>query len=473
MSESSVEKSGLIYRTVTEIKGPLLVVTGVRGVGYNEVVEIKLESGEEVRGNVLDVSKDKAIVQVFGRTEGLNLNVGVRFTGEVMKVPLSDDLIGRVFSGDFRPLDGLPEPVGEIEREAFGVVINPAAREPPSEFIQTGISAIDGMNSLIRGQKLPFFSEAGLPHNQIAAQVARQATIPGKEEDFAIVFCALGIKHEEFEFFKSEFEKTGALNRSVMILNLADDPVIERIVAPRVALTIAEYLAFDLDMHILAIITDMTNYAEALRSISVAREEIPARKGYPGYLYSDLATIYERAGKIKGKKGSVTLMPILTMPGGDMTHPIPDLSGYITEGQLILDKDLFSRGIYPPINVLPSLSRLMKDGVGKGKTREDHGNVSDQLYMSYAEGVKARGLVRIVGEVGLSDREKKYLKFAEEFERRFVNQGIYENRPIEKTLEIAWDLLSMLPEDDLIRIKEEYIKKYHPKYKGKAENKVE
>jgi len=473
MPESSVEKSGLIYRTVAEIKGPLLVVTGVRGVGYNEVVEIKLESGEEVRGNVLDVSKDKAIVQVFGRTEGLNLNVGVRFTGEVMKVPLSDDLIGRVFSGDFRPLDGLPEPVGEIEREAFGVVINPAAREPPSEFIQTGISAIDGMNSLIRGQKLPFFSEAGLPHNQIAAQVARQATIPGKEEDFAIVFCALGIKHEEFEFFKSEFEKTGALNRSVMILNLADDPVIERIVAPRVALTIAEYLAFDLDMHILAIITDMTNYAEALRSISVAREEIPARKGYPGYLYSDLATIYERAGKIKGKKGSVTLMPILTMPGGDMTHPIPDLSGYITEGQLILDKDLFSRGIYPPINVLPSLSRLMKDGVGKGKTREDHGNVSDQLYMSYAEGVKARGLVRIVGEVGLSDREKKYLKFAEEFERRFVNQGIYENRPIEKTLEIAWDLLSMLPEDDLIRIKEEYIKKYHPKYKGKAENKVE
>ncbi|MGQ4913617.1 MAG: V-type ATP synthase subunit B [Candidatus Asgardarchaeia archaeon] len=473
MSESSIEKSGLIYRTVTEIKGPLLVVTGVRGVGYNEVVEIKLESGEEVRGNVLDVSKDKAIVQVFGRTEGLNLNVGVRFTGEVMKVPLSDDLIGRVFSGDFRPLDGLPEPVGEIEREAFGVVINPAAREPPSEFIQTGISAIDGMNSLIRGQKLPFFSEAGLPHNQIAAQVARQATIPGKEEDFAIVFCALGIKHEEFEFFKSEFEKTGALNRSVMILNLADDPVIERIVAPRVALTIAEYLAFDLDMHILAIITDMTNYAEALRSISVAREEIPARKGYPGYLYSDLATIYERAGKIKGKKGSVTLMPILTMPGGDMTHPIPDLSGYITEGQLILDKDLFSRGIYPPINVLPSLSRLMKDGVGKGKTREDHGNVSDQLYMSYAEGVKARGLVRIVGEVGLSDREKKYLRFAEEFERRFVNQGIYENRPIEKTLEIAWDLLSMLPEDDLIRIKEEYIKKYHPKYKSKAENKAE
>lgn len=466
-----MEKAGLIYRTVKEIKGPLVVVTGVKGVGYNEVVEIKLETGEEIRGNVLDVSKDKAIVQVFGRTEGLNLNVGVRFTGEVMKIPLSDDLIGRVFSGDFRPLDGLPEPVGEMERETFGVVINPAAREPPSEFIQTGISTIDGMNALIRGQKLPFFSEAGLPHNQIAAQVARQATIPGKEEDFAIVFCALGIKHEEFEFFKREFEKTGALNHSVMILNLADDPVIERIVAPRVALTVAEYLAFDLDMHILAIITDMTNYAEALRSISVAREEVPARKGYPGYLYSDLATIYERAGKIKGKKGSVTLMPILTMPGGDMTHPIPDLSGYITEGQLFLDKGLYSRGIYPPINVLPSLSRLMKDGVGKGKTREDHPNVSDQLYMSYAEGVKARGLVRIIGEVGLSEKEKKYLKFADEFEKRFVNQGIYENRPIEKTLEIAWDLLAMLPEDKLIRIKEEYIQKYHPKYKQNIVNK--
>ncbi len=466
-----MERSGLIYRTSKEIRGPLLVVTGVKGVGYNELVEIELEDGSVVSGSVLDVSKDRAIVQIFGRTEGLNLNVGVRFTGEVMKIPLSEDVIGRVFSGDFRPLDGLPEPVGKEEREVFGSVINPAAREPPSEFIQTGISAIDGMNSLVRGQKLPFFSEAGLPHNQIAAQVARQATIPGKEEDFAIVFAALGIKHEEFEYFKSEFEKTGALNRSVMILNLADDPVIERIVAPRVALTISEYLAFELDMHILTIITDMTNYAEALRAISVAREEIPARKGYPGYLYSDLATIYERAGKIKGKKGSVTLMPILTMPGGDMTHPIPDLSGYITEGQLILDKELYSRGIYPPINVLPSLSRLMKDGIGKGKTREDHPNVSDQLYISYAEGVKARGLVRIVGEVGLSEREIKYLRFAEAFEEKFVNQGLYENRPLEKTLEIAWDLLSMLPEDDLTRIKEEYIKKYHPKYRKGLENK--
>jgi V/A-type H+-transporting ATPase subunit B len=460
-----VEKAGLVYRSTSEIKGPLLVVQGVKGAAYNELVEVKLPDGSEMIGTVLDTFSDKAVVQVFGATEGLELKVSVRFTGEVINIPLSDDLIGRVFSGSFKPLDHLPEPIGKERREIFGSVINPAAREPPSEFIQTGISAIDGMNSLVRGQKLPFFSEAGLPHNIAAAQVARQATIPGKEEEFAVVFCAMGIKHEEYEFFRREFEKTGALENSVMILNLADDPIIERIIAPRVAQTIAEYLAFDLDMHVLTILTDMTNYGEALRSISVAREEVPTRKGYPGYLYTDLATIYERAGKIKGKKGSVTLMPILTMPGGDITHPIPDLSGYITEGQLILDKDLYLRGIYPPINVLPSLSRLMKDGVGPGRTREDHMGVSNQLYMAYAEGVKARGLVRIIGEVGLSERERKYLRFAEEFERRFVNQGIYENRPLERTLEIAWDLLSMLPEDELIRIKEEHIRKYHPKYK--------
>ena len=307
------ERAGMVYQTVSSIRGPLLVVEGARGVGYNELVEIKLPDGREMIGSVLDAHSGRAIVQVFGRTEGLDLNVRVRFTGEVVKIPLSDDLIGRVFNGSFKPLDGLPEPVGEEEREIFFSVINPAAREPPSEFIQTGISAIDGMNSLVRGQKLPFFSEAGLPHNIIACQVARQATIPGREEDFAIVFCAMGIKHEEYAYFRSEFERTGALNRAVMILNLADDPVIERIIAPRIALTIAEYLAFDLDMHILVILTDMTNYAEALRSISVAREEVPARKGYPGYLYTDLATIYERAGRIKGKKGSVTLMPILSM----------------------------------------------------------------------------------------------------------------------------------------------------------------
>jgi len=459
------EKFGLTYKTAREIRGPLIVVEGIKEAAYNELVEIEFPDGTTVLGNVLDVYVDKAIIQVYGDTTGLDINVGVRFKGETVKIPLSDDLIGRVFSGSFKPLDGLPEIMGEEEREVFFSVINPAARNPPQEFIQTGISVIDGMNSLVRGQKLPFFSEAGLPHNIIAAQVARQATIPGKEEDFAIVFAAMGIKHEEYQYFREEFEKTGALSRSVMILNLADDPIIERIITPRIALTIAEYLAFTHNMHILVILTDMTNYAEALRSISVAREEIPARKGYPGYLYTDLATIYERAGIIKGQKGSVTLMPILTMPGGDLTHPIPDLSGYITEGQLILDRELDAKGVYPPINPLPSLSRLMKDGIGKGKTREDHKGVSDQLYAAYAAGVRARGLARIVGEIGLSERERRYLRFADEFEKRFINQGVYENRPLEQTLEIAWDLLAMLPEEELTRIDEEIIKKYHPKYR--------
>ncbi len=454
------EKAGLVVKTTNEIKGPILVVEGVKGAAYNELVEIKLPDGREMMGSVLDTFRDRAIVQVFGATEGLELALSVRFTGEVIKIPLSDDLIGRVFSGSFKPLDGLPDPMGTEYREVYGSVINPAAREPPSEFIQTGISAIDAMNSLVRGQKLPFFSEAGLPHNVVAAQVARQATVPGKEEDFAVVFCAMGVKHEEYEFFRTEFERTGALSGAVVILNLADDPIIERIIAPRIAQTVAEYLAFDMDIHVLTILTDMTNYAEALREISAAREEVPARRGYPGYLYTDLATLYERAGKIKGGKGSVTLMPILTMPGGDITHPIPDLSGYITEGQLILDRDLYLRGIYPPMNVLPSLSRLMKDGIGLDLTRADHPDVSNQLYMSYAEGVKARGLVRIIGEVGLSERERTYLRFAEAFERQFVNQGAYENRPLERTLEIAWNLLSLLPEDELIRVKEEYIKQY-------------
>lgn len=460
-----MKKAGMIYKTVNEIRGPLLVVEGVKNARYNELVEVTLPDGHVIIGSVLDSHEDKAIIQVFGRTEGLELNVSVHFTGEVVKIPLTNDLIGRVFDGSFKPLDKLPPPIGDEEREVFFSVINPAAREPPSEFIQTGISVIDGMNSLVRGQKLPFFSEAGLPHNMIAAQVARQATIPGREEDFAIVFIGMGIKNEEYAYFRKEFEETGALNRSVMILNLANDPVIERILAPRIGLTIAEYLAFEHNMHILVILTDMTNYADALRSISIAREEVPARKGYPGYLYTDLATIYERAGKIKGVKGSVTLMPILTMPGGDMTHPVPDLTGYITEGQLILDRELFSRGIYPPINPLPSLSRLMKDGIGEGKTREDHPDVQNQLYMAYAEGVKARNLARIIGEVGLSPREKTYLRFADEFERKFINQGFYENRPIETTLEIAWDLLAMLPEEELIRIKEKNIRKYHPKYR--------
>ena len=466
--EKGSEKAGMVYRTVREVRGPLLLVEGVRGARYNEVVEVRLPDGSEIVGTVLDTYSDKAIIQVFGKTEGLGLEVAVRFTGDVMRIPLSDDLLGRVFNGSFKPLDGLPDPIGVERREIFFSVINPAAREPPSEFIQTGISVIDGMNSLVRGQKLPIFSESGLPHNLMAAQIARQSTILGEGEEFAVVFCAMGIRHEEYEFFRREFERTGALDRSVMILNLADDPVIERIIAPRIALTIAEYLAFDLDMHILTILTNMTHYCESLRSLSIAREEVPSRKGYPSYMYSDLATIYERAGKIKGKKGSITLMPILTMPGGDITHPIPDLTGYITEGQLIVSRELHLKGIYPPINPLPSLSRLMKDGVGAGKTREDHMEVSSQLYMAYAEGVKARSLARIIGELGLSERERRYLRFADEFERKFINQGVYENRSIERTLEIAWDLLSMLPEEELIRISEKHIKKYHRKYRLQA-----
>jgi len=441
------------------------MIENIRDVSFDEVVQIQRPNGETVQGSVLDVSRDWAMIQCFGETSGLDLNTTVRFTGDVLRIPVSPDLIGRVFSGSFEPLDGIPRPLSTDLRDVNGGVINPAARDVPSEFIQTGLSSIDGMNSLVRGQKLPIFSESGLPHNELAAQIARQATIPGRETDFAIVFGAMGIKNEEAAYFREEFEKTGALNKSVMILNLADDPSIERIVTPRIAQTIAEYLAFDLGMHVLVILTDMTNYAEALRAISIAREEIPTRKGYPGYLYSDLATIYERAGKIKGRDGSVTLMPILSMPAGDITHPIPDLTGYITEGQLILQRGLALRGLFPPMNVLPSLSRLMKDGIGAETTREDHSDVSNQLYMAYAEGTRARGLVQIVGTVGLSERERTWLDFADRFEQEFVKQGSYENRSIEQTLDIAWDLLSMLPEDDLIRVREAYINKYHPAHK--------
>ncbi len=462
----TVEVAGLVYKTTSEIRGPILMVEGIRGVSYDEVVRIRRPTGEEVTGSVLDVSRDWAMVQCFGDTSGMDLNVTIRFTGETLKVPMSDELIGRVFSGSFEPLDGMPVPLSTDLRDVHGGTINPAARDVPSEFIQTGLSAIDGMNSLVRGQKLPIFSESGLAHNMMAAQVARQATIPGREEDFAIVFGAMGIKNEEADYFRTEFEKTGALSKSVMILNLANDPPIERIVTPRISQTIAEYLAFDMGMHVLVILTDMTNYAEALRAISIAREEIPTRKGYPGYLYSDLATIYERAGRITGKSGSVTLMPILSMPAGDITHPVPDLTGYITEGQLLLQRELSLRGIYPPINVLPSLSRLMKDGIGAETTREDHADVSNQLYMAYAEGTRARGLVRIVGEVGLSDRERTWLRFADRFENEFVKQSTYENRGIEQTLDIAWDLLAILPEDDLIRVREAYINKYHPAHKS-------
>lgn len=455
-------RQGMHFKTVNEIKGPLLFCEGVGDAAYNERVRITLSSGRTVEGTVLEAHSDKAVVQVFGETEGLSLDSSVHFTGDIFKVPLSPDLIGRVFDGSFRPRDDLPEPLGEERRGVHYSVMNPAARNPPNEFIQTGISAIDGLNSLVRGQKLPIFSVTGLPHNRIAAQIARQATVLGEEEEFALVFCAMGLKNEEYQFFRNEFEETGALNRSVMILNLADDPMIERTLAPKIALTVAEYLAFEQHMHILVILTDMTKYGEALRQISVAREEIPARKGYPGYLYSDLAEIYERCGRIKGKEGSVTLMPILTMPGGDMTHPIPDLTGYITEGQLILEEELQARGIYPPMNVLPSLSRLMKDGIGEGKTRPDHPDLQNQLYKNYSEGVEARRLSRIVGEVGLSDRERQRLEFAREFEQKFVKQGPYENRSIEETLEIGWDLLLRLPKEELVRIEPKWIEKYYP-----------
>ncbi len=462
----TVEESGLVYKTIKEIREPILIVEGTKGVAYDEIVKIKVSTGEEVVGAVLDVSRDWAMIQVFGQTSGMDRDMQVRFTGETMKIPVSDELIGRVFDGSYQPLDGLPQILSTDVRDVNGGVINPAAREPPTEFIQTGISAIDGMNSLIRGQKLPIFSESGLPHNQLAAQIAREATIPGKEEQFAIVFAALGIKHEDAEFFQEEFKTTGALHKAVLILNLADDSPIERILTPRVAQTIAEYLAFDLNMHVLTILTDVTNYAEALRTISVARQEIPTRKGYPGYLYSDLATIYERAGRIAGKSGSLTLMPILTMPGGDITHPVPDLTGYITEGQIILQKDLYLKGIYPPINVLPSLSRLMKDGIGQNKTRKDHSDLSNQLYMAYAEGIQARSLVKITGTIGLSDRERTWLDFANQFEQKFINQPSNENRSIDETLQIAWNLMAILPEEDLIRIRREYITEFHPKYKG-------
>jgi V/A-type H+-transporting ATPase subunit B len=410
---------------------------------------------------VLDAYEDRAIVQVYEGTSGIDTSkTRVRFTGETVKFGVGVELIGRVFSGKGVPIDGGPRPIFEDEWDVHGAPINPSAREYPSEFIQTGISAIDGMNTLVRGQKLPIFSGAGLPHNELAAQIARQAKVLGEEEKFAAVFCGMGITHEEAAFFMHDFERTGALERATMFLNLANDPAIERILTPRLALTTAEYLAFVQGMHVLVILTDMTNYCEALREISAARSEVPGRRGYPGYLYTDLATVYERAGRIKGKKGSITQMPILTMPGDDITHPIPDLTGYITEGQLVMDRELHRKGIYPPLNVLPSLSRLMKDGIGAGHTREDHSDVSNQLYAAYAEGKDLRALVAVVGEEALTERDRRYLDFADRFEREFVNQGRDEDRSIETTLELGWELLRALPEAELKRIDPKFIAKY-------------
>ncbi|RLG58490.1 MAG: ATP synthase subunit B [Candidatus Hydrothermarchaeota archaeon] len=455
------------YTSVCEVAGPLMIVENVRGVSYAEVVEIELPSGEKRRGQVLEAAENRAVVQVFEGTRGIDTSTTkVRFTGETVKLGVSSEMLGRILDGRGRPIDKGPKIIPEDEFDIHGYPINPTAREYPREFIQTGISTIDGMNTLVRGQKLPIFSGSGLPHNDLAAQIARQAKVLGKEEEFAVIFAAMGITFEEASFFMRDFERTGALEKVTAFINLANDPAIERIITPRMALTTAEYFAYELGMHVLVILTDMTNYCEALREISAAREEVPGRRGYPGYMYTDLATIYERAGRVHGKKGSITQMPILTMPDDDITHPIPDLTGYITEGQVVLSRELHRKGIYPPVDVLPSLSRLMKGGIGKGMTREDHANVSDQLYSAYAEGRDLRDLVAVVGEEALTDKDRKYLEFADRFEREFVNQGRYEDRDIETTLTIGWDLLSILPERELKRVKEEYIKKYHPKYRA-------
>ncbi len=455
------------YKTITQVAGPLVFVEKTEPVAYGELVTITLPDGSTRRGQVLDTSKDVVVVQVFEGTRGVDTSSTVRFTGDIVKLNCSQDMLGRILSGSGEPIDGGPKIVPEERRPIVGAAINPYARQYPREFIQTGISAIDGMNTLVRGQKLPIFSGSGLPHNDIALQIARQAKVRGEGEEFAVIFAAMGITYEEAYQFMKEFERTGALERAVVFLNLANDPAIERLLTPRMALTAAEFLAYEYDLHILVILTDMTNYCEALREISAAREEVPGRRGYPGYMYTDLATIYERAGRIRGRKGTITQMPILTMPGDDITHPIPDLTGYITEGQIVLSRELHAKGIYPPINVLPSLSRLMKEGIGEGYTRDDHPQWNDQMYAAYAEGVDLRGLVAIVGEEALSERDRLFLKFADEFERRFIQQGRYEDRDIEQTLDLGWELLAMLPERELTKVERKFIEKYHPKYRKK------
>ncbi|MFB6118854.1 ATP synthase subunit B [Halosegnis sp.] len=455
------------YKTITEISGPLVFAEVDEPVGYDEIVEIETPSGDIRRGQVLESTSEYVAIQVFEGTDGIDRESSVRFLGETLQMPLTEELLGRVLSGSGQPIDGGPDIEPEEERSIVGAAINPTAREYPEEFIQTGVSGIDGMNTLVRGQKLPIFSGSGLPHNDLALQIARQATVPEEEDEegggseFAVIFGAMGITQEEANEFMDDFERTGALERSVVFMNLADDPAVERTITPRLALTTAEYLAFEKDYHVLVILTDMTNYCEALREIGAAREEVPGRRGYPGYMYTDLATLYERAGRIEGREGSVTQIPILTMPGDDDTHPIPDLTGYITEGQIYVDRDLQSQGLKPPIQVLPSLSRLMDDGIGEGLTRADHGDVSDQLYAAYAEGEDLRDLVNIVGREALSERDNRYLDFADRFEEEFIDQGFDRNRDIEETLNIGWDLLSMFPKSELNRIDEELIEEYY------------
>ena len=449
------------YKTITRIAGPLIFVEKTEPVGYGEIVKISLIDGSSKTGQVLDTSENIVVVQVFEGTSGINRDARVKLLGENIKLSVSKDMLGRILSGAGRPRDNGPEVIPEKKLDINGAAINPYARDSPKDFIQTGISTIDLTNTLVRGQKLPIFSGSGLPHNEIALQIARQAKVVGQKEGFVVIFAAMGITNEEAEYFMRDFEQTGALARSVVFLNLADDPAVERLITPRLALTAAEYFAYEQDMHVLVILTDMTNYCESLREIGAARQEIPGRRGYPGYMYTDLSTIYERAGMIKGKKGSITQFPILTMVGDDITHPIPDLTGYITEGQIVLSRELHRRGIYPPVDVLPSLSRLMNLGIGKERTREDHKQVSDQLYANYAEGRDLRGLVAIVGEEALSERDRRLLKFADDFENRFVRQKRDEDRSIVRTLDISWELLGKIPEQELSRLSPETKKKYY------------
>ncbi len=450
------------YRTIEEVAGPLMLIKDVSGVTYNELGEIELKNGETRRCRVLEIDGSNALVQLFENSTGINLAESkVRFTGRQMELAVSEDMLGRVFDGLGRPADGGPDIIPDERLDVNGKPMNPAARMYPQEFIQTGVSAIDGLNTLVRGQKLPIFSASGLPHAQLAAQIARQAKVRGKDEKFAVVFAAMGITFEESEYFVESFRETGALDRTVLFVNLANDPAIERIATPKMALTAAEYLAFEKNMHVLVILTDITNYADALREISAARKEVPGRRGYPGYMYTDLATIYERAGRQRGKDGSITMIPILTMPEDDKTHPIPDLTGYITEGQIILSRDLYRKGIAPPIDVLPSLSRLKDKGIGKGRTREDHSDTMNQLFSAYARGKDAKELMVILGEAALTDIDKLYAKFADEFEKEYVSQGYDSDRSIEETLEIGWKLLRILPRSELKRIKDEYLDKYY------------
>ena len=449
------------YKTISEVVGPLMLVKNVENVTYDELGEIILPSGEKRLGKVLEVNGDNALVQLFESSTGINLKESVvKFLGHGTQLAVSPDMLGRVFDGMGRPKDGGPEIIAEKMLDINGLPMNPAARDYPSEFIQTGVSAIDGLNTLVRGQKLPIFSASGLPHADLDAQIARQAKVRGSEGNFAVVFAAIGITHEEAEFFASDFRKTGAIDRTVLFMNLANDPAVERIATPRMALTAAEYLAFDLGMHVLVIMTDITNYAEALREVSAARKEVPGRRGYPGYLYTDLATMYERAGRKKGFDGSITMIPILTMPEDDKTHPIPDLTGYITEGQIILSRELYRKGLKPPIDVLPSLSRLKDKGIGKGKTREDHADTMNQLFAAYARGKECLELVTILGEAALTDVDLMYAKFSQAFEKEYVSQGYDTDRTIEETLDTGWRLLKMLPKSELKRIKDEYIEKY-------------